>query len=76
MTMKALVAKYGPAGSPIPGTKMFRAYCVFCGGPMRVTDSDRGGPCTDCQHHDNSAMSRRPEGQAVGYAKVAIDHTG
>jgi len=43
-----------PAGSPIPGSRMFREYCSWCHEPMRtrapLSDEKReSAVCTDCE---------------------------
>ena len=48
---QADIRQYGAPGSPIPGSRLYRGYCVGCGEPIRVVDPDRalGIYCRGCQ---------------------------
>jgi hypothetical protein len=71
---KALVLRYGEPGCKIPGSRMLRAYCPSCGGPMRVTPSSRSLlKCSSCQHAEdfhpgyNSTRCPRDGGEDPGW---------
>jgi hypothetical protein len=48
---RASHSREGEAGYRIPGSRMVRAYCRWCGGPMRMyleVFKVKRGECTDC----------------------------
>lgn len=71
---ESLIHEYGEPGSPIIGSRLVRAYCDSCGGPMRACRQAGKFPiplinfCTDCDNkHTIGGGGRR---------KVTEDDTG
>lgn len=44
----ALIEEFGEPGSPIPGSRFFRAYCIYCDAPIRSANRRGGGACDPC----------------------------
>ena len=62
-------------GAQIPGSRLFRAYCRWCHGPMRVTESDleqnKGNHCcTDCDGKIPPCDEHLTPRQRAGSAKT------
>ena len=41
--------KLAQLGERIPGSRLFRDFCISCGEPMRVVDAGRPNTCLDCR---------------------------
>jgi hypothetical protein len=42
------IRRYGRRGSSIPGSRLVRDYCWYCGQPMRALGRAQRPMCTDC----------------------------
>ena len=40
--------RYGEPGFRIPGSRFYRAYCIKCSAPLRVSETDGITMCEDC----------------------------
>lgn len=58
-------------GSTIPGSSLFRDFCIECGEAIRVVDAGKPNTCLDCSRLD--AQARAVERRIEAISNITAD---